>query len=125
MAESRRGEARREAEEKGRDGAGCLSTGPGAAGSWGAPGASLAPPLPLSGSGEVEEDREVVEEVLEVEECGDVSEEEGDMGKVEGGSEWGSEDSSPPAEVEATEVAAAADAPAAPPTGPAPLPLYS
>lgn len=121
-------EAGGEVEAEGRDEAGCLSTAPSAAESWATVGASLAPPLPLWGSGEVEEDREVVEEVLEVEECGEVSEEEeAGGGKDEGGSEWGSEDSSPPAEVEATEaeLGAAEEAPAAPPASPAPLPLDS
>lgn len=51
-----RGEEGGEAEE--RDGAGCCSTG-----SVG--GASSPTPLPLSRSGEVEEEREVVEEVVE------------------------------------------------------------
>lgn len=44
------------------------------------------PVLSLSLSDEVEEEREVVEEVVQEEECGEVSEEQaGGSGKVEGG----------------------------------------
>lgn len=62
-AESPCGEARREEarEAEERDGPGCCSTGL-------AGGASSPTPLPLSRSGEVEEEREVVEEVVEEEE---------------------------------------------------------
>lgn len=53
-----------------RQGPGCCSTG--------ITSEDLRQPssAPLSGSGEVEEERGVVEEVLEVEECGEVSEEQ-------------------------------------------------
>lgn len=56
-----------EAEVEGRDGPGCCSTGPSSA-MLGTPEEAPSPILSLSGSGEVEEEREVVEEVLDDEE---------------------------------------------------------
>lgn len=102
---------------EGRDGPGCCSTGPSSA-ELGA----FSPPSSLSGSGEVEEERDVVVEVVEDEEWGEVSEEETVGGKDKGWSDCGSDDSSPPADVEAADVDVGAEA--APPAGAAPL-LYS
>lgn len=88
--EGARSEEGGETEEEGRDPwAGCLSTElPSPEACCPERGASFfprPPPLPLSKSGEVEEDeREVVEEVLEVDECGEVSEEEVGRGNGEG-----------------------------------------
>lgn len=56
-----------EAEVEGRDGPGCCSTGPISA-RLGTSKEAFSPPPSFSGSGEVEEEREVVEEVEEVEE---------------------------------------------------------
>lgn len=53
-----------EAVVEGRDGPGCCSTGPSSA-KLGTSEEASSPPPSLSGSGEVEEEREVVEEVLE------------------------------------------------------------
>lgn len=102
---------------EGRDGPGCCSTGPSSA----ELGTSSPPPSP-SGSGEVEEEREVVEEVVEDEEWGEVSEEETGGGKDKGWSDCGSDDSSPPADVEAADADVGAEA--TPPASGAPL-LYS
>lgn len=114
-----------EVEVEGRDGAGCCSTGPNSA-EAGTSGKASSPPLSPSRSGEVEEEREVVEEVVEDEECGEVSEEEAGGGKDKGWSECGSDDSSPPADVKAADAVAGAavEAAAAPPASTAPL-LYS
>lgn len=65
------------AEAEGRDGIGCWSTGPDRTRSTPSDEASYPPP-PLSGSGEVEEERGVVEEVVEEEVWGEVSEEVAD-----------------------------------------------
>lgn len=69
-----------EAEFEGIEGPGCCSTGPKSTELCSIEEAS-SPTLPLSGSGEVEEERDVVEEVEEDEEWGDVSEEEAGGGK--------------------------------------------
>lgn len=65
-----------EAEVEGRDGPGCCSTGPSSAEVGISEEVSSSRPLSLSGSGEVEEEREVVEDVEEDEEWGEVSEDE-------------------------------------------------
>lgn len=75
----------------------------------------------LSGSGEVEEDWEVVEEVAEDEEWREVSEEEAGGGNDKAWIDCGSDDSSaPPADAKAADV----EPEAAPPASAAPL-LYS
>lgn len=71
-----------EAEVEGRDGPGCCSTGP-CSTELGTSEVPSSPSSSLSGSGEVEEEREVVEEVVEDEEWGEVSEEEAGGGKDE------------------------------------------
>lgn len=73
------------------------------------------PTRSLSGPGEVEEERDVVEEVVDEEECGEVSEKE-----AGGGKECVSDGLSPPADVEAADV----EPEAAPPPIDVPL-LYS
>lgn len=107
------------AEVEGKDGPGCCSTGPDSIEFCTMHEASSSP-LPRSGSGEVEEEREVVEDEVEDEEWGEVSEEEAGGGKDERGRDCGSEDSSPPADVEAADVGPDAF----PPPAAAPL-LYS
>lgn len=74
-------------------------------------------PTSRSGSGEEEEERDVVEEVEEVEDWGEVSEEESGGGKDVWSSGCSSDDSSPPAEVEAADVGPGMT----PPTSAAPL----
>lgn len=81
---------------------------------------AFSPPPSLSGSGEVEDEREVVEEVVEDEDCGEVSEMEAGGGKDEWWIDCGSDDSSPPADVEAADVGPEV----APPASAVPL-LYS
>lgn len=111
-----------EAEVKGMDGPGCCSTGPSTAEHCTSEEAS-SPPLSLPKSREAEEEREVVQEVVvEVEDWGDVSEEEGTGGGDIGRSDSGSEDSSPPAVPEAADAEVEATLP--PPASTAPL-LYS
>lgn len=107
-------------EVEGRDGPGCCSTRP-SSDELTSKEVSSAPPL-LSGSGEVEEEWEVVEEVEEDEDRGEVSEQEAGGRKDMGCSDSGSEDSSPPADVEAPDADVGAEA--APPACAAPL-LYS
>lgn len=109
-----------EAEVEGRDGPGCCSTGPGSA-TLGASDDASSPAPSFSGSGEVDEEREVVEEVVEDEEWGEVSEEEAGGGKDTWWVDCGSDDSSPPADMEAADAGPEA---APPPAAPAP-PLYS
>lgn len=109
-----------EAEVEGSDGPGCFSTGPSSA-ELGTSEETSSPTPSLSGSGEVDEEREGVGEVVEDEECGDVSEEEeAGGGKDKCWVDCGSDDSSPPADVEAADVGPEA----APPASAAPL-LYS
>lgn len=62
------------------------------------------PPPCLSGSGEVEEERDVVQDVVEDEEWGEVSDEEAGGWKDEWWSDCGSDNSSPPADMEAADI---------------------
>lgn len=106
-----------EADVEGREGPGCCSTRISSVDM----GTVSSAPLSISRSGEVEDERDVVEEVVEEDEWGDVSEEQAGGRQGTGWMDCGSDDSSPPA-VEAAETDVGADR--APPVAAVPL-LYS